>query len=334
MQWPEQKFVTRTIELNAPQNGDTSDYQYIAYGTDGNFMMGCAVSIASVMQQNPQGKFVFNIFTNAVSEDYQQKFLALAKEFNSIVIIHLLNAESLSHLPTNKLWSSAIYYRFLIADFFAGLVNKVLYLDSDIVCNNDISSLWDIDLTDKLCAAAPERTKDWWTSRADTLHCPVLKDGYFNSGVMLIEVQNWAANSITQKAMAALAEPEIVARLTYYDQDILNLICAGEVYFLEQKYNEQYSINYELQGRHKNPINSASVFIHYIGPTKPWHRWVSYPCCNYFLKAKNNSPWGDDDLLAPSNPSQWRYAAKHFYKQGHYLQVLQSYIRYFLLKIL
>ncbi|WP_349254600.1 glycosyltransferase [Escherichia coli] len=36
-----------------------------------------------------------------------------------------------------------------------------------------------------------------------------------------------------------------------------------------EKYNTRYSINYELKDKVDNPVNDDTVFIHYVGPTKP-----------------------------------------------------------------
>ncbi|MFP1557745.1 glycosyltransferase [Escherichia coli] len=58
----------------------------------------------------------------------------------------------------------------------------------------------------------------------------------------------------------------------------------SEVYFGE--YNTRYSINYELKDKVDNPVNDDTVFIHYVGPTKPWHEWADYPVSRSFLLPK------------------------------------------------
>ncbi|MFC3393352.1 glycosyltransferase family 8 C-terminal domain-containing protein [Brenneria rubrifaciens] len=76
------------------------------------------------------------------------------------------------------------------------------------------------------------------------------------------------------------------------------------------------------------------MFIHYIGPTKPWHEWARYyKCSNYFLTAKKNSPWCDSKLLKAHSVSQLRYSAKHQLHNGKLLLGLKSYVSYFLRKI-
>lgn len=327
-------LIIKKITLRPESQADHGLTNHVAYGTDSNFMMGCAISIASVIQQNLNINFVFHIFTDGLTEDYKDKFACLAQASSQKIVIYILNVQSLDSLPVNKLWSTAIYYRFIIADYFTGITDKVLYLDSDVICKGSLQSLLTKNLSQYLCAAVAERNSEWWLARSQKLQSPKLAEGYFNSGVMLINTQEWAEYAITQRAFEALADPDIVSRLTYYDQDVLNLVCAGRVLFVEPIYNVQYSINYELKSSHKNPIQDSTILVHYIGPTKPWHYWAQYPCGQYFSNAKKSSPWSDKPLMMPTNASQWRYAAKHMIKQKKYLKAIMNYIIYFNVKIL
>lgn len=328
------KFITRKILFGSSSKNNDTDCLHIAYGTDSNFMLGCAISISSIIKFNPEKRIVFYIFTDRIDDDYIDKFQQLSEIHQCGLQICLLDETSLQELPTNKLWSVAIYYRLLIADYFKNITGKVLYLDSDVICQNDITSLLDINLDSKVCAAVPEKDSDWWLNRAEKLANKEISKGYFNSGVMLINTVLWADLCITQQAMDILSNPAKLSSLTYYDQDVLNMICAGKVIYLEKEFNVQYSINYELKRIRKNPIMPDSVFIHYIGPTKPWHQWAKYPCTQLFINLKNESPWLSSEFLAPTNVGQWRYAAKHYIRKGNWALGISAYTRYFGKKIL
>ncbi|HFO8147401.1 TPA: glycosyltransferase family 8 C-terminal domain-containing protein, partial [Escherichia coli] len=78
-----------------------------------------------------------------------------------------------------------------------------------------------------------------------------------------------------------------------------------------------------------NPVNDDTVFIHYVGPTKPWHEWADYPVSRSFLIAKASSPWCKEDLLKPVNSNQYRYCAKHKFKQKHYMAGIFNYLKYY-----
>ena len=77
---------------------------------------------------------------------------------------------------------------------------------------------------------------------------------------------------------------------------------ADKLVYADIKYNTQFSLNYQLKESFKNPVTNDTVFIHYIGPTKPWHDWAwDYPISQAFMAAKNASPWKDTALLKPVN---------------------------------
>ncbi|HCI0095713.1 TPA: lipopolysaccharide 1,3-galactosyltransferase, partial [Salmonella enterica] len=104
--------------------------------------------------------------------------------------------------------------------------------------------------------------------------------------------------------------------------------------FVDKKFNTQFSLNYELKDSVINPVDAETVFVHYIGPTKPWHSWGAYPVSQYFLRAKSNSPWSHCALLNPVTSHQLRYAAKHMFNQKHYTSGINYYIAYFKRKLL
>lgn len=47
------------------------------------------------------------------------------------------------------------------------------------------------------------------------------------------------------------------------------MLLADKLVYADIKYNTQFSLNYQLKESFKNPVTNDTVFIHYIGPTKP-----------------------------------------------------------------
>lgn len=329
----EEQYIKDVITYIGNKPDDSSQYQNIAYGTDKNFLFGCAVSITSFLINNSELKFNFHVFTDSFSESDREKFKALAEQYKTNISIYLVNADSLKSLPENKLWTYAIYFRFIIADYFSGKLERITYIDSDVVCNGSIQELVHLPLNGAVVAAVTERDEKWWLQRAEVLGNNLIAKGYFNTGVLVIDLAEWQALDVSMQAMKSLNDGDIRSKLTYYDQDVLNIILAGRVLFLDKKYNTQFSLNYELKKNCKSPVDENTVLIHYIGPTKPWHEWAQYETSALFIKAKKMSPWCDDKLMLPTNTSQNRYGAKHSFHQGLYLKGIRFYIKYFLLKI-
>lgn len=327
-------FITKTIVFDYSDSLQSGHPLHICFGLDQNFLFGCGISITSILINNKQSNFVFHLFIDNVTDEQTLKFQQLAESYQTSIEIHIINSERLQSFPTTKNWSIATYFRFIIGDYFINREERILYMDADIMCKGDISELFTLDLTDHVAAVVPERDASWWERRAKSLDCEALNNGYFNAGLLLLNTALWAQEHVSAKALGILSDSQMVKKLSYLDQDILNVILAGKVLFIDGKFNTQFSLNYELKDDVVNPINDKTVFIHYIGPTKPWHEWANYPSAQAFLQAKEKSPWEKSPLMKPGNSHHARYCAKHYFKQGRMVEGMKAYIYYFYLKVL
>lgn len=329
----EHETIKRSVAFGAISKRSTISPLHIAYGIDRNFLFGCGVSIASVLINNSEMDFVFHVFIDEIFEEDEKQFILLAEQYKTKIEVHIVNGEKLNTLPITKNWSVAMYFRFIIGDYFIGREDRVLYLDADIVCKGSIGDLCTIDFSGNVAAVVYERDKHWWDIRAKSLSCEPLTKGYFNSGFLLLNIPAWFHEHVSRKALEMLSDSRLISKLTFMDQDILNIILANKVKIIDKKYNTQFSLNYELKDHVINPISDETIFIHYVGPTKPWHNWAQYPSAEPFHTAKLNSPWKEWPLVPPINSNYARYCAKHNYKQKKYFSWFKNYIIYFYLKI-
>jgi UDP-glucose:(glucosyl)LPS alpha-1,3-glucosyltransferase/UDP-D-galactose:(glucosyl)LPS alpha-1,3-D-galactosyltransferase len=327
--------VTQQIDLSSPEATFCEDSLHISYGIDRNFLYGCGISIASLLKNNTGISLSFHVFTDYFDGKQANLFRSLAEQYKASIKIYLVDCEQLKSLPSTKNWSYATYFRFIIADFFSNQFEKMIYMDADIMCQGSLNELLDIQFgEDKIAAVVPERDSDWWQKRAEALNIPSIATGYFNAGFLVINLVNWSKYNISAKAMELLSRDDVKAKISYLDQDILNMLLTEKVIYLDQKYNTQYSLNYELQkGKKENPITQNTILIHYIGPTKPWHEWANYATALPFIEAKNASPWRDVPLLKAKSSNHLRYCAKHMFSNGKYLSGVNAYINYFIKKM-
>ncbi|WCG82977.1 lipopolysaccharide 3-alpha-galactosyltransferase [Pectobacterium sp. A5351] len=336
MYFSSQGIIKRKISFTHPLTENSeSDTLNIAYGIDKNFMFGCAISAASILLHNPDINFSFHIFTDSLNDDEEQKFRALSTQYNAEINIYIVDCDELKSLPSTKNWSYATYFRFVIADLLYPEIETLLYIDADIVCKGSLHELLKIEFSNNIAAVVAEEDKVWWEKRAKALDEPGINAGYFNAGFLYINLVQWHKYDISSQAMSLLAKDEIKSKISYLDQDILNILLTGKTIWLDKKYNTQYSINYELnKPKPVNPITDSTVMIHYIGPTKPWHQWAeSYACTKYFLDAKKASPWNHSPLLQATTTSNMRYCAKHQFHNGDVVRGSLSFIKYFYKKV-
>ncbi|MBR5575107.1 MAG: glycosyltransferase family 8 protein [Alphaproteobacteria bacterium] len=133
-----------------------------------------------------------------------------------------------------KRWSPVIFYRLFAHRIFPG-VEKMLYLDSDTLVYADVSDLFDLDLT----GYALGGVRDMAHTELPDNYCGryvrefkqryLKNDMYINSGVLLL---NLAEMGNYEQALA-----DVKAKLTFPDQDIINVALDGKIYELPLKYN-------------------------------------------------------------------------------------------------
>lgn len=313
------------------ENKKEADFP-IAFGTDQNFLLGCGIAITSIIKNNPQTNISYHVFTNEISEAEKDRFLSLAEEHKILIVIYIITPD-LSQLPVTNNWTRAIYYRFIIFDYFVGKYEQVLYLDSDIVCVGSLKEMITVHMNGAIAAVIPDAEEDWWIKKAQELKCDSIKAGYFNSGVLLVNLPVWDRENISREAINILKNKEMMSYISYPDQDVLNILFAGNLLFLDKKYNSQFNLNHELKKDIKIKLSENSVLIHYIGPTKPWHAWSSYSSTQPFMRIKAISPWKDEIQLEPKTSTQSRYAAKHYNNQGQHIASGKCWLKYYLYKL-
>lgn len=327
------KMIKRVISLGV-SDSDISSYFHVAYGIDQNFLYGCGVSITSLLIHNQNTNFSFHVFIDdTIHDDDVARFSEICARYNTRVFIYIIDANNLKSLPTTKNWTHAIYFRFIVAEYFIGKVSQLLYLDADVVCHNSIQKLVQLDLEDKVAAVATERDEQWWQKRANTLGYPDISKGYFNSGVMYVNLVAWKENEVTSQSISLLLDASLSHKISYPDQDVLNILLSNKVVHLDGIYNTQFSLNYELKENFYYPVKDDTVFIHYVGPTKPWHEWATYETAKPFADARSASPWSTVPLLKAKNSNHLRYCAKHNLYQGKKVKGFIYYVIYFYKKV-
>ncbi|MGJ3352107.1 glycosyltransferase [Providencia sp. Je.9.19] len=335
MNFFENVIKEQTSFLYEDNNKNIQDEKFnIAYGADKNFLFGTGVSIASVLLNNKDMSFHFHIFTDFLSHEDSKLFNEISKLYNTCVTLYTLNMDTLKKLPTNQVWSHAIYFRLIIADYFYQKCDRILYLDSDVVCTGNIKSLKNLDgLTSAPVAAVMDISESHSIEMANLFNIEGIKKGYFNSGVMLINTEEWKRRQLTEKSISVFSDEKLQPCIKYYDQDAINIAVNGDWIKLDNSFNHRINLNDKYKNR-ENSSTSNAVFVHFIGLTKPWHNWSKYYHeANCFLNAKEKSPWKNINLMAPQNIAHHKYASKHLKYKKKYVQSLFHYSIYTILKI-
>jgi len=294
------------------------DDLHIAFGIDANFAIGMGVCMTSIILNNPSEKINFHVFTDGIHQEDINRLKLLTKYENVKIKIYYIDINVFKTLPTTMGWSQAIYYRFIMAKVLYGSVDKVLYLDADILCIGSLKALIEMDMGNDIIVGISDLLA-FFKTRMEELS---IKNGkYFNSGVMYIDVNKWSTEKISERAMELLSEnPQ---KYKSFDQDVLNVLLDGKTQYADKKWNHIYNM---LFMNHILPENT--VLIHYTGD-KPWHRWTEHHfMVKRYYEYSKKSPWSDVLIAQPVHYKEKRKMANSYKKRGMYLQFFKWYCDY------
>lgn len=159
--------------------------------------------------------------------------------------------------------SRSAFLRIYAARYLRGLdrYDRAVYIDSDIVCLRDISSLWTLPFDGQLLMARAEDLSS--DVRAAAARNDLDPTRYFNSGVLSFDLCNPAIDDHLAQAIH-LAEHE-QGRLVFHDQCALNIAFEGSVRYLEAEFN-----HFLRPQRADNGDLSQARLIHFLDRPKPW----------------------------------------------------------------
>lgn len=206
---------------------------------DENYAFLAEVAMTSVMIHNSD--VTVYLLDNGLSADSKKKMACLSQRYNAhIEFIDCMKivekVKSLGFNPQGRYNSYSAYLRLFLVDFLPTNVERILYIDCDVTCENDISELFSMDLNGCVLAAI--------TDLLPILHRKYIgfeeKDEYFNSGVLLIDVDLWRKRNSTKRIQKLLDSGR--NQYPFHDQDLINIVFKNEIFRLEPKYMTVYPV--------------------------------------------------------------------------------------------
>lgn len=291
---------------------------HIAFGVDENFFRGAGVCMASILDHNPGIDFVFHVFTFGCSQASRDRLAQMSRQRGVPMHLHELDDAVFAryrHNPRSN-YSNAIFTRILMPGVLAGVTERFVYVDSDILCRGDLSPLLTLELGDHVAAAAADVQT---IAERRRVAMRLAGEFYFNSGLLVVDVANWNAARITEQAIELIGSGQY--RLDYPDQDALNKVAEGRVLKLHPKWNVMFSLLGELpHARRKLAVSEDAVMLHFGGPLKPWHGW-SHGCARaMFERHQAASGWADVPADRPRTYKQMHQCATYHRASGRPLQ--------------
>ncbi len=277
----------------------------ILCATDKNFVPYCRVMLTSLFENNKDEHIsVYLLVDDTVLEKDRSKYLELAKQYVQTIHIISVDSSTFEKYPVyNSQWTNSIYYRLLAAELLPKSINKIIYLDADIIVTRSIREMWEIDVEKYALGAV----HDIWAPNQQVYNRLGLKNDkqYFNSGSMILNLKYWRENELSRKYMQYIQEN--FEKLWFNDQDTLNGVLFNKKLMLPVTYNFQVlflknSIFNEMTDEQKKNILETKnpLIMHYSASTKPWMiMYYKMPFLELWRKYRDLSMWRNTRNLFP-----------------------------------
>lgn len=227
-----------------------------------NYLWGAAVTVRSALEACSTTLNAYVISVDLSADDKQR--LSDSWQTSNLGIIEFIDFDltKVDNLRSTLLVKSkSPYARFFIPEYLAD-VSRCIYLDTDLIVCSDLNNLQGLDLQGKSSACVIDGGIDTPQQQQRLGDKLKLKNPqqYFNSGVIVMDLDAWRRHNIQSKALSIAQENYDL--LDQMDQDALNIVLQDDWVILEPKWNTS-------KGR--ADINFSDGIIHFLGKVKPWH---------------------------------------------------------------
>lgn len=258
---------------------------------DENYLLPCKVMLDSFFASNPQEKDVtVYLLHSAIPGGKLAELEAFCAAFGAKLIPVAVEPTLFENAPTSKRYPKEMYYRLLSPLILPRQVERVLYLDPDMLIINPLRPLWEQNLAGKVFAAAShtgltEMANEINQRRLDTEH------EYFNSGVMLIDLK--AARSLVTAEDVFRCVSEHEKELILPDQDVFNMLYGKQTLPVEDvlwNYDVRNYAKYLIRSSGSHDLNwvmDNTAVLHFCGKNKPWHADYKNPFGMLYLHYQN-----------------------------------------------
>lgn len=268
------------------------------------------VSLSSLLRHaDPQARIRVWVLDLGLTESAHARIERVVEQSGVAASVHWRAADSsdIRDLPWSGYVSPACYLRVLLADVLPPDVERVLYLDSDILVRSDVAPLLSTPLSGAPVGAAHDYVIHTTDAERSSLRTCVAPRPYFNSGVLLLDLEQWRRRGIASRVLDFAVQH---APLDFADQDAMNAII-DDWHAVDPAWNVQSALFYmevfersqrqleliELRPR----LTAEARIVHFSGLPKPWQQPCEHPFAQHWTRELADSGYLSDRELAELN---------------------------------
>lgn len=248
----------------------------ICLSCDEKYTKYAGVVIASILANAKQeDDLYFYILDGNITEESKNKILSLKKIKNCTIKFLYVNDkefEDYKNIPNHDYISISTYYRLKLATLLPD-VDKIIYLDCDVIVRDSLQELYNIDLKDNIYGGVLDIDVSLRNNPK-----------YVNAGVLLMDLSKVRHYNIEKQFVEYAKNNWQYIQLG--DQGVINDVLQDKILTIPKKYNVQSECFIKRSSFTKIP-----VIIHFVGGKKPWHfaSWSFHK--DLYFKYLQLTPW-------------------------------------------
>lgn len=259
---------------------------HVTCNTDDNYAQHCCAMLCSLFENNKEYNFHVHILTHELSGINSRQIEELGKRYDNLITFHDVDESKLEGVKfrTNRPLTKAAYYRVLLPEILDNSIEKILYLDCDMIILRDITEIYDVEI-DHYALAATIDASPYNSIHRNQLGLSMTGHA-FCSGIMMINLKYWREQHAVEKLLEYSKRDR--KEVFLHDQDSLNYVFINQWLVLPPKWNRGVMSFFQIHPGEKQydfeEYDAAPKLIHYASNiAKPWYN-VSFPERGYYLK--------------------------------------------------
>lgn len=265
----------------------------IVINTDDNYIQHCMAMLCSLYENNKGHEIVLHVVLKSLSDQNRNFISGITQKYGNECHYYIVDESPLEGVQFRKQrpLSKAAYYRLLLGSILPQNIDKVFYLDCDIIILRDISEVFQIELDDYALAAAID---DFPYTPQHRLQLSMEADERtFCSGVMMVNLRYWREHDSEMKLLEYAKRYREEVHL--HDQDVLNYVFKKKWFLLPPKWNRLpycllKDVNVHFQSFDVDEYLHNPMLLHYASLNlKPWYNIYTYKkhyYCEYLQKSE------------------------------------------------
>lgn len=295
----------------------------IVIASDRNYLYLVSICVISLFKTNRNEIFHIHLLSNGIETRELRPLESIVDEYKGQLSVYTIeNLRKRLTVDVPHTISITSYARLFVGSILPQTVDKVLYIDCDIMFNGSITELSYINLGDCLVGGV----LDPLISRTYKKEIKIPKnEPYINAGILLIPLNRWRSEGMEQKFINYLIRRK--GKVHHHDQGIINAVCAGRKKILPPQFNvmsnsicypwrDLQKINTPFYNHEEYETAIASpAIIHFTGAIlgRPWVKGCAHPYAKKFLQYKAMTTYKDVPLK-PNKQSMLHRLEGIFYR--------------------